>query len=108
MNLFLRQLILHLLLLTFQVLKIMYFVVKTGLSFDIFYIGFLSFLKSRTGPDRTETGRFDSVAVQFRFDFGFFSKKKRTGLVVFFSSKLNQTKNTHPYLLVIMLGLRGL
>jgi len=37
------------------------------------HIGFLDFLKSRTGPDRTETGRFDSVSVRFRF---FFQKKK--------------------------------
>ena len=69
MNLFLRQLILYLLLLIFQVLKIMYSVVKTGLSFDIFYIGFLGFLKSKTEPDRTETGQFDSVLVRFRFLF---------------------------------------
>ena len=32
-------------------------------------IGFLGFLKSKTEPDRTETGRFDSVSV-------FFQKKK--------------------------------
>jgi hypothetical protein len=37
-------------------------------------IGFLGFLKSRTEPNRTETGRFDSVSVQF-----FFQKKNRFG-----------------------------
>ena len=51
------------------------------------HIGFLGFLKSRTGPDRTETGRFDSVSV-------FFSKKKTVWL--FFIVK-NRTENNHPY-----------
>ena len=60
------------------------------------HIGFLGFLKSRTEPDRTETGRFDSVSVWFRV---FFFKKDRTGLVVFFSSKPNRTENAHPYFL---------
>ena len=40
------------------------------------HIGFLGFLKSRTEPDRTETGRFDSVSV-------FFLYIKKTDLVVF-------------------------
>jgi GTPase SAR1 family protein len=37
------------------------------------HIGFLGFLKSRTEPDWTETGRFDSVSVVF------FQKKNRFG-----------------------------
>jgi len=44
------------------------------------HIGFLGFLKSRTEPDRTETGRFDSVSVFFQKKpvWLFFIVKNRT------------------------------
>jgi hypothetical protein len=52
-------------------------------------IGFLGFLKSRTEPNRTETGRFDSVSVQFFF-------KKKPVWLVFIGKNRTEPKIITP------------
>ena len=57
------------------------------------HIGFLGFLKSRTELNWTETGRFDSVSIRFRF---FFQKNKISVWLFFIVKNRTEPKMITP------------
>jgi hypothetical protein len=58
-------------------------------------IGFSSFYVKKTKPNRTEINRFEPVFGSVRFKK---LKKNKIGLVVYFGSKPDRTRNAQPYI----------